>query len=643
VIFGGTTPKGDEWARGQTYGASRFSVDNCGFALTQRGKGEGMSSKSSGTHGETRSSALWGTGNRGGESRTNALWGKGGRGFLTLMLLLVVVSVPLAGAAKQQNGTKAGLPPTYIDPYLLAKAELAPNALVPVIIQSAQSTADATDAFDTADAQDGTSDRERGRRELGFMSSIAVTLKAHKVLYLQHHPGLIVTHDAKIKLDSAPSSKQVWPTAENIRPFYGDTDKYRSQTPTIAIVDSGIDKNRADFDLGARVLKDVVITKLVPNSPGDGRGHGTFVAGIAAGSAPDMAGAAPGAKLVSLDVMDDHGMARTSDVIAAADWIYQNRQTYNIRVVNLSLHSTTPSNFTKDPLDKAVEKLWFSGVTVVVASGNYGHPDGPSGVPFAPGNDPFVITVGAVDLEGSPSVRQHDIADWSAYGYTKDGFRKPELAAAGRFMIGPVPATATLPLERPDHVVSPGYMRLSGTSFAAPIVAGTAAQILARHPTFTPDQIKGALMLKARFVPEAPLGSAGVGELNGQRAADVALPPNPNLALNRFVVRDPAGGPTPVFDTASWSDAARNNAAWDAASWSDASWSDASWTDVSWSDVSWSDVSWSDVTWSDVLAAADVTWEDAAEGDNTIPSGDYVMTPEDEAAAALDPDLTPVP
>ena len=601
-----------------------------------------MSPTTCGTHGEARSSALWGTGNRGGDSRTNAVRGRGGRGLIAILGILFVTAIPLAGAARQQQPGRAALPATYIDPYLLAKADQTPNALVPIIIQSAESTSDASEAFTAADDQDRTNDRESAQRKFGFLHSIAVTLKAHKVLYLRHHPGLIVTSDAKIKLDSRPTSKQVWPTAENVRPFYGETDKYRSQTPTIAIVDSGIDKNRPDFDLGARVIKDVVITKLTPNSPGDGRGHGTFVAGIAAGSAPDMAGAAPGAKLVSLDVMDDHGMARTSDVIAAADWIYQNRQAFNIRVVNLSLHSTTPSNFTKDPLDKAVEKLWFSGVTVVVASGNYGHSEGPSGVPFAPGNDPFVITVGAVDLEGSPSVRHHDIADWSAYGYTKDGFRKPELAAAGRYMIGPVPATATLPLERADHVVAPGYMRLSGTSFAAPIVAGASAQILARHPTFTPDQIKGVLMLRARFVPEAPVGSAGVGELNAARAADVLLPPNPNLGLNVFVVPDPADGTSPVFDAATWSDTATSNPAWDAVSWSDASWSDASWTDASWSDMSWSDATWSDVSWSDVLAASDVTWEDAAEGDNTVPAQDYMLMPEDEAAAAADPDLMPL-
>jgi serine protease AprX len=596
-----------------------------------------MSRDTGGTGGQVRASALWGTGNRGGDSRANALWGKGGRGFAAFMLVLVATAVPLAGAGKGKNDHKPLFTATYVDPYLEAKAAKDPNSLVQVIIQSSEDVNEARDAFrDVA-----RTDTETLKGKYKFVNAVAVTVKAKKISVLAKKSGLIITHDSKVKLSgSVQSSTQLWPTASGVRPFWSDTAFTTANTPAIAIVDSGIDKNRADFDMGARVIKDVTLTTLPNNSPGDGRGHGTFVAGIAAGSAPDYAGSAPQANLISLDVMDDSGMARTSDVIAAAEWIYNNRLQYNIRVANFSLHSTTPSNFTKDPLDKAVEKLWFSNVVVVVAAGNYGKPDGPSGVPYPPGNDPFVITVGAIDLEGSTVAAKHEVPGWSAYGFTLDGFRKPELAAAGRYIIGPVPSNATLKLAKPDNVVAPTYMRLSGTSFASPIVAGAAAQLLARHPSWTPDQVKGALMQRARFVPEEGLtGAAGVGEINASRAAAVPRPGNPNLALNRFVVPDPTGVKAPSFDAASWTDVAKANASWDSVSWTDVTWSDASWSSATWSDVSWSDVTWSDVTWSDVLAAADVSFEDNAEGEVAAPAGDYILTPEAEAAAAADPDL----
>jgi len=554
---------------------------------------------------------------------------------LAILTVLFVTTIPLAQASRNPD------PTTYLDPLLEAKAHETPNALVNVIIQSNSGTSDATNAFQAAGNGDAYGNGESINRSLRLVGSVSATMKARRVLVLARRPGLTITPDARIKLDTTtPSSNQVWPTAEAVRPLWSETEQYRSATPTIAIVDSGIDKNRPDFDGGSRVIADQVITQLQPNSRGDGRGHGTFVAGIAAGSGANYAGAAPQAKLVSLDVMDDAGMARTSDVIAAAQWIYEHKNQYNIRVANFSLHSTVPSNFTEDPLDRAVEKLWFAGVTVVAAAGNYGNPDGPSGVLFAPGNDPFVITVGAVDLDGSVRVWNHDVPSWSAYGYTYDGFRKPEISAAGRYMVGPIPAASTLLAEKPQNAVGTGYMMLSGTSFAAPVVAGAAAQILARHPSWTPDQVKGALMKAARYVPDAPAGSAGVGEVNAYRAATLSRAPNPNLSLDRYLVPDPAGGGIPVFDAASWSDDAHGNRSWDAASWSDASWSDVSWTDVSWTDVSWSDVTWSDVTWSDVLAAADVTWEDAAEGEVDPPQGTpTVLTPEEEAAAESDPDL----
>jgi serine protease AprX len=597
-----------------------------------------MSRGNCGAHEETRSSALWGTGNRGGDSRANALWGKGGRGLAAILTVLFVTAIPVAGASERATHQPPGQAASYLDPLLEAKAHTTPNAYVKVIIQSDRSASEAANAFqDAGDTDGGPADGERVKDQFNFLSSVAVTIKAKKVLPLARIPGLTITSDAKVELAATPTSNQVWPTASGLRPLW--TDSASSNMPTIAIVDSGIDKSHPCFGGGGRILHRQVLATL-PQSGGseDTRGHGTFVAGVAACEAAGYGGAAPQAKLVDLDVMDDNGMARTSDVIAAAEWIYEHRAQYDIKVANFSLHSTLPSNFTEDPLDKAVEKLWFSGVTVVVAAGNYGTPDGPSGVPFAPGNDPFVITVGAIDLEGSVSVRRHETPSWSAYGYTNDGFRKPELSAAGRYMIGPVSANATLKTAKPENVVAPTYMRLSGTSFAAPVVSGAAAQVLARHPDWTPDMVKGALMASARFVPEEGLtGSAGVGEVNAFRAAGLSRAPNPNLALNQFVGIDPVTGAT-VFNAVTWTDAAEADASWSDVTWTDVSWSDASWSAVTWSDVSWSDVTWSDVSWSDVLAMEAVTWEDAAESEVAPPEGTPVtMTPEEEAEALLDP------
>jgi subtilisin family serine protease len=164
------------------------------------------------------------------------------------------------------------------------------------------------------------------------------------------------------------------------------------------------------------------------------------------------------------------------------------------------------------------------------------------------------------------------------------------MVAPGRYMISAVPPGASIPATVPDRVVAPGYMWMSGTSFAAPIVAGAAAQILARHPDWTPDEVKGALMVTSVYL--GALGqSAGVGEIDATAAATLTSAPNPNENFYKYVETDPVTGER-SFNQASWSSAVSTAASWSSANWASASWATASWSSASWASASWSSASW---------------------------------------------------
>jgi serine protease AprX len=417
--------------------------------------------------------------------------------------------------------------------------------------------------------------------------------------------------------------------------------------PTIAIVDSGIDATRV-ADFGSRLLGQVNLASLTPNSPGDGYGHGTFVAGIAAGQAAGQFGVSPRSNLVSLDVMNDQGEATVADIISACDWILANKSADNIKVANLSLHAVNQASVMFDPLDQAVEKLWLNGVTVVAAAGNYATNGQASGVPYAPGNDPFVITVGAADTNNTLATGDDFVAPWSAWGYTGDGFMKPDISAPGRYIIGPVSPGAALYTLRPGDVVSPGYMQLSGTSFSAPMVAGAAAELIAQHPGWTPDQVKGALMVTADPTPAAAAGSLGVGELDVAHARKISNPPNPNAGLDHYLTTDGSGNT--IFNAAAWQASALTNPAWDSAAWSDAAWSSAAWSSAAWSSAAWSSAAWGTAAWASA-AWASAAWSDAAWADNSSsepsidPSSTDATTNDITAAAAnlgIDPNCDPL-
>src|SRR5687768_5482462 len=165
----------------------------------------------------SRSSALWGTGNRGGESRSNALWGKGGRGRLLTAIALVAMATPIAAIAGGGSDSKARLPETFIAPSLLAQAQETPNALVKVIIQSSYGESNARNAYQQASKADGDNDPESLKDSYRFVNSVAVTLKAKKVKNLARIPGLTVTPDSPVRLTALPTSKHLWPTASLAR------------------------------------------------------------------------------------------------------------------------------------------------------------------------------------------------------------------------------------------------------------------------------------------------------------------------------------------------------------------------------------------------------------------------------------------
>jgi serine protease AprX len=478
----------------------------------------------------------------------------------------------------------------FIAPQLVASAQANPQKTFHVIVQGTEGANTVVAAIKREGAGVG--------RTLGAVNGASAGVTGAQLLTLANTKGVAaITLDRPVHLTGSFTSGQQWPAAADAQQAWSNLSS-GATPPAIAVIDSGIQANRADFDNGARVIaQTTIITNGTVNSPGDGYGHGTFVAGVAAGSAPGYAGATPTAPLVSIDVMNDEGMALTSDVIAACDWIVAHKAQYNIRVANFSLHSTAAASLFWDPLDKAVEKLWFSGVVVVTASGNYGVNGAPTTVAYAPGNDPFVITVGADDIGGNISPNNDVAAPWSVYGYTFDGFAKPELAAPGRYMVGPVPSSSTLPVSRPLDVTAPGYMQLSGTSFAAPIVSGAAAYILSLHPNWTPDQVKGALMLAARPEPSAAPLSVGVGLVDAKAAGALTSAPNPNAALDQYLMPDPNGGSVPVFNSAAWQTSALANPAWNTAAWGSAAWGSAAWGSAAWGSAAWGSAAWGSAAW----------------------------------------------
>lgn len=351
----------------------------------------------------------------------------------------------------------------------------------------------------------------------------------------------------------------------------------------VAVLDSGV-SNHPDLTVAKGPKSRIVYNRsFVGPGHDDHYGHGTHVAGIIGGNGKSSTGfaythtfdgIAPNVNIVNLRVLDDKGDGRDSSVIAAIQAAIQLKNTYNIRVMNLSLGRPVFESFTQDPLCQAVEAAWKAGITVVVAAGNDGRNDSFGnegyGTISSPGNDPYVITVGAMKTNGTLTRSDDTIASYSAKGPTAvDHIIKPDIVAPGNRIISLLAGGAQLPHLYPSTLVpvsyygpnvngqSNVYFRLSGTSLATPMVSGAAALLLQKEPTLTPDEIKARLMKTASksfptssVVTDSTTGKTytdyydiftiGAGYLDIAAALNSTEDAPPGRALSPLAVVDPS-------------------------------------------------------------------------------------------------------
>jgi serine protease AprX len=396
--------------------------------------------------------------------------------------------------------------------------------------------------------------------------------------------------------------------------------RYDGEDVTVAVLDTGVSPG-AD-------LRDTVALRVdfTPGHDGiDRLGHGTHMAGIIAGdgsaSRGTWRGVAPDAELISIKVAGPDGATDVSVVLAALQWVVTNRERLRIRVLNLAFGTDATSSYLVDPLDYAVERAWRAGILVVAAAGNRG-PDG--GTISKPGDDPFVLTVGAADVRGTADRRDDVVAPFSSRGPTVDGVAKPDLVAPGVSIVSVRAPGSWADLDRPEARVGNAYFKGTGTSQAAAVVSGIAALLFEADPSLTPDEAKAALIGSSSGLGGEP--GAGSGLVDAARAVQAVLS-NQYGATQINARHAPATGVGGIEPSRGsyhvYSDLNADNVpelvmgevdvlgnAWNAQTWPDEPWSAQQWLATPWHAVAgefarFQLAVWLGPTWSGMVANSD--------------------------------------
>ena len=545
--------------------------------------------------------------------------------------------------------------PAKVDAALLAAATAQPNALFSVIVRGARRQPNESSGRVGA----GSGDQNQGGKEssddqafrvrhaedafkqtqgpaegesLGIIGGAAGPLTGAKILQLARSAQIErIVWDERLRATwTAPEAAAAATTAgiQTVQaPAAWAATGASGRGVGVAVIDSGV---AAHPDLGARLLTQVDFTG--DGLTGDPGGHGTHVAGLIAGDGTASNGAftgvAPQANIISVRVIDATGHAKLSSIFAGMQWIIANRGVYNIRVVNISFGGTVHSSYAQDLLASAAEMLNFAGLLTVVSAGNAGA--GASTI-TTPATDPFVLTVGADDDAGTASLSDDSIPAWSSRGPTAyDGIAKPDLIAPGRQMVSLRSPLSTLDIMLPDHRVTapgastPSYFTLSGTSMAAPIVAGIAALYIEQHPGARPRFVKQQLTATAHALPAASRMDQGAGVVDALAALTApstfapftAYPASSafadqmyaKLQGQRIVWRDQRFNGGVDSHGIEWDEVSWNNITWDGITWENITWEAFAWDSVTWTDVTMAGVTWEGITWEGI------TWETTGSG-----------------------------
>jgi serine protease AprX len=526
----------------------------------------------------------------------------------TFLAILVAVGLHQFGSSAGQATAAAKAPASTgsspaLDPRIASIAARHPHALVSAIIQFKGNV--------SADRARWLVGHDGGHvfAQLHIINAVAAQLPVERARWLAANPAV-----HSVSLNSVVKSQSLLPISgsllNNLQNTYNQTldltpaytHGYTGAGVGVAVIDTGVDGELPDFQAsngsGSRVVESAVID---PNATtaADMYGHGTDVAGIIAGNSlnrpasdpsyGNYIGVAPNANLISIKASDDQGNSNVLDVIYALQFAVDHQADYNIRVVNMSLDSTTPQSYTTDPLDAAAESAWMHGMVVVAASGNRGSAS--DAVQYAPANDPYVITVGAVDENGQGNPVNDSIASWSSQGTTQDGIQKPDVYAPGAHIVSVLAPNSAFASMCPTCVINGSYIRTGGTSMAAPMISGLVADMLQYRPYWTPNQIKGLLTS-----PQASSNSS-IQIPDAMKLSWIWNPPVANQGLTpNSLITDSSG--TIDYSRSSWSRSSWSSATGAlAAGFARSSWScnscSTSAGSVDPSRSSWSRSSWS--------------------------------------------------